>query len=218
MGQPKKSRRRYSRPKRPYDKERIVREKKILKDFGLRRKHEIWKAENKLRNFRRRARELLAEKDDTGKKELFDKLNSIGFRVEKLDDVLDLKLEDILSRRLQTFVFKKGLANTLKQARQLIVHRHVIVGDRKEVQLEAINAGASLLIITGNLTPSEDVVKIAKEKGVPILLSPYDTYTTARLVDLSRPVDLFMERAEKVNVSALVHEAVSYTHLTLPTN
>lgn len=84
----------------------------------------------------------------------------------------------------------------------------VIVGDRKDVQLEAINSGASLLIITGGLTPSEDVIEIARRVGVPILLSPYDTYTTARLVDLSRPVELFVERAEKVSALTPIHEVI----------
>jgi small subunit ribosomal protein S4 len=56
MGHPKKSRRMYERPKRPYDKERISREKKLLNEFGLRRKSEIWRAESVLRDYRRRAR------------------------------------------------------------------------------------------------------------------------------------------------------------------
>src|SRR3989338_732981 len=131
MGHPKKSRRMYKRPKRPYDKERITKEKKILKEFGLRRKKEVWRAESLLRNFRRRAQSLLARSDDQKQKELFDRLNKLGLKVEKLDDVLILDLEHILARRLQTIVYKKGLAKTIKEARQLIVHRHVIVDDRK---------------------------------------------------------------------------------------
>ena len=121
----------YKRPKRPYDKERITKEKKILKEFGLRRKKEVWRAESLLRNFRRRAQSLLARSDDQKQKELFDRLNKLGLKVEKLDDVLILDLEHILARRLQTIVYKKGLAKTIKEARQLIVHRHVIVDDRK---------------------------------------------------------------------------------------
>jgi len=50
-----------------------------------------------------------------------------------LDDVLSLTIENILDRRLQTIVLKKNLANTSKQARQLITHGHIAVGNRRTV-------------------------------------------------------------------------------------
>ncbi|MBI5332077.1 MAG: 30S ribosomal protein S4 [Candidatus Aenigmarchaeota archaeon] len=131
MGQPKKARKQFKRPKKPYDKDRFVKEKKIIKDFGLRRKRELWKAEGLLRNFRRRSRELLAKPDEKKQKELFDRLNKLGFKTEKLDDVLSMKIEDFLARRLQTIVYKKGLAKTLKEARQFITHRHVLINNKK---------------------------------------------------------------------------------------
>lgn len=131
MGHPKKQRKKYETPKRPYDRMRIEREGQIREEFGLRRKREIWKAESILREFRRRARELLAKPDDRKQSELFAKLNSMGIRVAKLDDVLTVRLEDMLSRRLQTVVYKKGIANTARHARQLIVHGHVSVGETK---------------------------------------------------------------------------------------
>ena len=131
MGHPKKQRRKYERPKRPYDKERIEKEKALLKEFGLRRKNEIWRAESILRNFRRRARDLQAKEDEKKTKELMGKLGVLGLLSEKsgLEDVLGLKIEDVLSRRLQTLVHKKGV--TAKHARQLIVHGHVKIDDRK---------------------------------------------------------------------------------------
>ena len=131
MGHPKKQRKKYESPKKLWNKKRIETDKKTLEDFGLRRKHEIWRAESILRDFRRRARELQASQDEEKKKALFDKLNKLGLRTSKLDDVLSFRLEDILSRRLQTYVYKKGLANTQKHARQLIVHGHILVNDRK---------------------------------------------------------------------------------------
>jgi len=131
MGHPKRMRRAYERPKRPYDKERIKREQKLLSEFGLKRKAEIWKAESLLRNYRRRARELLANPDEKKQSELFEKLSKQGFRSTKLEDVLAIKLEDILSRRLQTLVYKKGFTSTPKHARQLIVHMHILVDGRK---------------------------------------------------------------------------------------
>lgn len=84
-----------------------------------------------LRSFRRRSRELLSHPNEKKQKELFDRLNKLGMKAEKLDDVLLLRLEDILSRRLQTVVYKKGLAKTLKEARQFIVHRHVLIKDKR---------------------------------------------------------------------------------------
>ena len=47
-----------------------------------------------------------------------------------MDDVLNLKIDDLLSRRLQTIVQKNMLLKTPYQARQMIVHRHVMIGDR----------------------------------------------------------------------------------------
>ncbi|MEM0361637.1 MAG: putative manganese-dependent inorganic diphosphatase [Sulfolobales archaeon] len=85
----------------------------------------------------------------------------------------------------------------------------VIVGDREEVLLNAVESKASLIIITGGLKPPENVVMKARDMGVPIIVSPYDTYTTAKLVDLSRPVELFMSPAEVVNENTLVHEVVN---------
>jgi small subunit ribosomal protein S4 len=131
MGHPKKQRKKYEGPKKPYDRQRIERERKVLNEYGLRRKKEIWRFESMLRDFRRRARGLLAVKDEKKEKELMDKLNKIGIETRTLDDVLSIRLEHILGRRLQTIVYKKGLANTPKQARQMIVHGHVLVNDKK---------------------------------------------------------------------------------------
>jgi small subunit ribosomal protein S4 len=62
-------------------------------------------------------------------KQLLDRLNRLGILPETamLDDVLDLAIEDILERRLQTIVFNKGLAKSIHQARQLISHGHIAI-------------------------------------------------------------------------------------------
>lgn len=133
MGDPKKQRKKYEKPLRPWDKKRIDEEIEILKKYGLRRKNEIYRAESILRNFRRNARNLAARKNEKQEKELITKINRLGL-IEKeasLDDVLNLNLENILDRRLQTVIFKKGLVNTPKQARQFIVHGHVKVNKVK---------------------------------------------------------------------------------------
>ena len=131
MGQPKKFKKKYSRPKKPYDKERIDTERKILNDYGLRRKKEIWRAEAIVRDFRRRARDLQAKNNQSDEQMLIQKLNKLGIHCKKLDDVLQITLDDILSRRLQTIIAKKGIANSMRHSRQLIVHGHVTVNEKK---------------------------------------------------------------------------------------
>jgi small subunit ribosomal protein S4 len=133
MGAPKKHRRKYSGPKKPYDRSRLERERKIRQEFGLRRKKEIWRTEGMLRKFRQRARELQAKPNEQEQKLLFDKINKMGISCSKLEDVLVIELQDVLSRRLQTIVYKKGLAHTPQQARQYIVHGHVFIDGRKAV-------------------------------------------------------------------------------------
>lgn len=129
----KKQKKKYEKPLRPWDKTRIEEERKILQNYGLRRKREIWRAESILRNYRRLARNLAAKRDKEKEKILLDKLFRMGLikKDANLDDILALTIENILERRLQTLVFKKGLANTSRQARQFIVHGHVAVDGRR---------------------------------------------------------------------------------------
>ena len=121
------------RPRMIWNKNLIAEDKKILEEFGLRRKREIWAAKSVLRDFRGRARELIGLKDKKKEKELIDKLVKLGMLKENatLDDVLSLSLQTILNRRLQTIVFKKGISKTLKQARQMIAHGHIEVDGKK---------------------------------------------------------------------------------------
>lgn len=129
----KRQRKKYDRPRKPWDKQRILKEKALLKTFGLRRKKEIWIAEALLRKYRRMARELAAKKDKEKEKVLIKKLIKMGLlkKGSGLDDVLSLTPENILERRLQTVVFKKGLSTTAKQARQFIVHGKILLNNRK---------------------------------------------------------------------------------------
>jgi len=129
----RKIKKKLKKPRQPWDKERIERENVLMKTYGLRRKREIWKAESILRSMRRRARNLAARRDKIQEKILLDKLNKMGLldKNATLDDVLSLTVENILERRLQTIVTRKKLANTPRQARQLITHGHIIVDDRK---------------------------------------------------------------------------------------
>ena len=136
MGDPKKQRKKFSKPNHPWQKERIEAEKDILKHYGLRRKEEIWKMESLLRSLLHRAKTIIGERTDQSeieKKQLLNRLNSLGFlkKDSKIEDVLNLKLKDILERRLQTLVQRKQLAKTMMQARQIITHEHVAIGNKK---------------------------------------------------------------------------------------
>jgi small subunit ribosomal protein S4 len=133
MGDPRRPHRRYSRPSHPWRAERINEEKELVRKYGLKNKREIWRAKSKIARFRQQARSLLASSGDIvekEKKELLDRLNRMGIlETRSLDDVLALTGENLLERRLQTMVVKKGHARTMKQARQLVVHGHVFVRD-----------------------------------------------------------------------------------------
>ena len=135
MGDPKLSRRVWQKPKRPLNYDLMMDELKILGTFGLKTKRELWKANTELSSVRLQARSLLAlRQEDREQKEpiLINSLSKIGL-VDKnstLDDVLNLQVADLLSRRLQTIVQRKLYFKTPYQARQAIVHGHIIIGER----------------------------------------------------------------------------------------
>ena len=134
MGDPRKQRRKYERPTHPWKAERITEEKEICKKYGLKTRKELWRVKSKIRRFRQQARNLLASSGEEvmkEKKELFDKLTRLGILENPtIEDILVIKAEDLLDRRLQSLVCSSGLANTMKEARQFITHNHVIVGNR----------------------------------------------------------------------------------------
>ncbi len=121
------------KPLKPWDRTRIGVERGIIKNYGLRRKQEIRRAESIIRVFRRTARELEAKKDKAKEEAFLNRMRKLGLISGNavLDDVLALEAGNILDRRLQTIVFRRGLASTLRQARQYIVHGHVTVEGRK---------------------------------------------------------------------------------------
>lgn len=128
----KKLRKKYNTPRRKWQESRIDEEKQVMTDFGLKNKQELWQAESFIRDMRRVARELIAgDKREEG--ELVDKLGKLGLIGDNgsLEDVLALDVEDVLKRRLQTLVYRQGHARTLKEARQMIAHGHILIGDEK---------------------------------------------------------------------------------------
>jgi len=140
LGDPKFSRAKFERPSHPWEGQRILAENELLKKYGLKNKKELWRSQFVLRRFRQRARELqaLVRTGDTQaqkeREELLRRLGRLGLlplEGTSLDDVLGLDVESVLSRRLQTLTFLKGLAFTPRQARQFIVHGHVSVRGRR---------------------------------------------------------------------------------------
>jgi len=123
-------------PRRPYEKERLDRELKLVGEYGLRNKREVHRVVYMLSKVRTVARHLLTlpEKDP---KRLFEgsallrRLTRLGLLSEneqRLDDILSLSVEKFLDRRLQTRVFASGLALSIHHARVLIRQRHIRVG------------------------------------------------------------------------------------------
>ena len=129
----KKLKQQYETPNTGWNEERINREDELLEDYGLKNKKEIYKAQGHLRSFRRQARKLVAEEDEEARKEVIQKANSLGLIRENdgLDALLTLNVTDILDRRLQTAVNRRGHSDTPNEARQMVVHGHVYVdGER----------------------------------------------------------------------------------------
>ena len=139
MGEPKFSRPKFDTPSHPWKAARIEEEHAIKAQHGLKNMREIWKAKSQLRRHRRQAMRLIGMVDTSeghGKKEMEDLLRSLNNKGliqsdASLDDVLSLGTEDILNRRLQAQVYYKGLATTMKQARQLVIHGLICIGEQK---------------------------------------------------------------------------------------
>jgi len=136
MGDPKRQRRKHETPRFPWQTDTLQKELGLIGQYGLRNKRELWRHETALSRFREIARSLLGmptEQRAKLEKQLLNRLNRLGILSEKaaLDDVLDLSIEDILERRLQTIVFRRGLTKSIQQARQLITHRHIAIGEQR---------------------------------------------------------------------------------------
>ncbi|MBI4141328.1 30S ribosomal protein S4 [Candidatus Woesearchaeota archaeon] len=136
MGSPRKIRRSFVRPGHPWQKERIDQENALLKEYGLKNKTEIWKTTSQLRNFANQAKKLIAAttpQAEREKNQLLQRLSKLGLipKDAKLDNVLTITLKDLLERRLQTLIVRKGLAKTMSQARQFITHEHIALGNKK---------------------------------------------------------------------------------------
>jgi len=132
MGDPKRQRKKYQSPRFPWSKSEMDAELRLLGVYGLRNKRELRIHHSMLSKYRTLARKLLAQPSEeraVSEKQILSKLTFLRVIPENssLDDILDLSIESILQRRLQTLVFAKGLSKTSQQARQLITHGHIAI-------------------------------------------------------------------------------------------
>tara|TARA_Y100000310_G_scaffold336968_1_gene422844 strand:- start:2038 stop:2712 length:675 start_codon:yes stop_codon:yes gene_type:complete len=125
----KRQSKKYSKPRKPFDKVRIEEENVLKEKYGLKNKKEIWKADAAIGRIRNLAKQLIT-RSDKEKQAFVESLQKKGFQVESIADALALDKEDWLKRRLQTIVFTKKLTTTPKQARQFVAHKHVLIENK----------------------------------------------------------------------------------------
>jgi len=133
------STKRYETPNHPYQGERIDEESDLLSRYGLKNKEELWRAQSELRRYRREARRLIGEAQgdveaaNEAGADFVSRLQRLGILddTDAITDVLSLDVTDVLERRLQTVAYRNGVGNSTKQARQFILHGHVVVGDAR---------------------------------------------------------------------------------------
>lgn len=135
MGDPRRQRKSYETPRHPWRRDQLEVELHLMGEYGLRNKRELWRYKTMLSEVRGIARSLLGAPEEERtriEREYLSKLGRIGVLSESasIDEVLDLEIRDLLERRLQTVVFRRGLAKTLHQARQLVSHGHISVAGK----------------------------------------------------------------------------------------
>lgn len=179
MGDPRKQHKSYKTPSHPWQKIRIETDKALLKTYGLKNKKEIWKMDSRLEAYKDQLRGAIAEHEVQRKKEraeVIKKIQNLGLINPggSVDDVLSLKVEDIMERRLQTILFRKGLARGVKQARQFITHGHITINGNVITApgyLVSKSEEASIIFRASSVLSSEEhaerVPIVKKEKKRP---------------------------------------------------
>ena len=137
MGDTKKPKKKYSTSRHPWIAKEIAEFKILREEFGLKNRREILKASSFLRKYKDIAKKLIAASTvqaEKEKKDMQQKLHKLALIPidGSIDNILSLQVRDVLNRRLETVVLKKGLARSIEQSRQFITHRHIIV-DNKEI-------------------------------------------------------------------------------------
>jgi small subunit ribosomal protein S4 len=168
------STKRYETPNHPYQGERIDEESDLLSRYGLKNKEELWRAQSELRRYRREARRLIGdtqgnvEAANEAGADFVSRLQRLGILddTDAITDVLSLDVTDVLERRLQTVAYRKGVGNSTKQARQFILHGHVVVGDarvtRPSYTVETVEEG---LVDFDEISPLADELHPERAEG-----------------------------------------------------
>ncbi|VVB77310.1 30S ribosomal protein S4 [uncultured archaeon] len=134
MGDPKKIRKKYATPSLMWDTIRLQREHSLRENYGLKNLRELWILASELRRVRKNVRDVLAGRtDEQVGKDMIARLSryNVVKGDAKLDDILVVNVESFLERRLQTVVFRKGMAKSMKQARQLVSHGIISINGRR---------------------------------------------------------------------------------------
>ena len=203
MGYPGKNRKSYDTPKHPWQAARMASEVELVKTYGLRNKKEVWKTYSSLKNYRVLARKLLAESakgkltgsTKTDADNIMNRLKRYGLLKSDsvLDDILSLDVTKFLDRRLQTQVHKQGLANTMKQARQFIVHGHISVGGRK-------------VTVPGYFVSTEEELRLGYYGGSPLSGESHPSrpaQVVKGITEAEKPVEAKPEQAaDRANMEA----------------
>ena len=164
MGDPRRLRNKFERPKKLWDVDRIKHDKTLKVEYGLKNMSELWRSTAELKKYRREARRLLSlteEERRSDAEKILQKLARLGVmkKGSVIDDVLSLEVKVILDRRLQTLVMRKGLARTMRQARQLITHGFIGIGERSITR-------------PGYMVNLEEDAEIAYTKPIDITVRP----------------------------------------------
>jgi len=135
MGDAKKLKKHYNTPRHPWQKARIDTEKKFIIQYGLKNKREVYKHDTQIKSIIRFYKQLnyqTTAQATTEKEQLIARVKKLGYIAENKDDadVLNMTVVNSLERRLQTVLFKKGMARSVRQARQFITHQHVQVNGK----------------------------------------------------------------------------------------
>ena len=181
MGDPRRLRKKYTGLMHPWRRDNIAAEKELTSEYALKNKQEVWRMNSFLRDFKNQTKKLIALKTVQADKErelLLKRLQHLGLLSlsAKLDDILSLSLRDVLERRLQSFIFRKGFARSMAQARQFIVHRHVTIQGReitapsymiKKSEEEHVQFTASSPFINQEHPERVPIVKKVKKRKAP---------------------------------------------------
>ena len=206
MGDPKLPRRVWRKPKRPLNYELKMEELKTVGTFGLRTKRELWKTNTELSRIRHQARSLLAlrqEVRDEKEPILMKSLARIGLVSSDatLDDVLNLNVDNLLSRRLQTIVSKKLGFKTPYQARQAVIHGHIMIGERKiDIPSYTVRVGEEGSI---HFTPESKIPEmLEKTKSEPEVVETPAEEVKTPAEEVKTPAEVVETPTEEVKTPA----------------